>query len=145
MIFFEWQDEYELGLPQIDLQHTMIVNMINELFSALGSAEADYVTRLTLDKLLDYIEEHFAAEESAMREFAYPQIDEHVALHRLLRQQVEGLHRQHHATGRVSGFELIEFLKNWFEKHIVVTDKAFGAHVARCNEAARKAHDHGAD
>lgn len=138
MVFFKWKDEYELGLPHIDLQHTMIVNMINELFVALGSDEVETTTRKTLDKMLMYVEEHFASEETAMRENNYPELEEHLREHAEFRAKVEVLYNRHQADEKVSAFELIEFLKVWFESHIVEVDKRFGIYVNQLSEAARK-------
>ena len=46
MVFFEWKEQYELGLPHIDLQHTMIVNMVNELYMSLAGLGLFYAGRL---------------------------------------------------------------------------------------------------
>ena len=139
MVFFKWKDEYELGLPHIDLQHTMIVNMINELFVSLGSEEADFTAKKTLDKMMLYVEEHFASEETAMQENNYPALEDHLKEHNDFRGKVEKMYRNHQAGDKVAGFELIEFLKDWFQSHIVKVDKEFGKYVYQLSEEARKA------
>ncbi len=140
MVFFQWKDEYELGLPHIDLQHTMIVNMMNELFIDLGSRQAPVTIRKTLDKLLLYVEEHFATEEEAMRASGYPDIDAHLLEHEKFRADVERLTERHRQNETIAASEMIEFLKSWLRNHIAEVDKKFGAHACSINEEARKAH-----
>jgi len=137
MVFFEWKDEYELGLPHIDLQHTMIVNMMNELFVTLGSSETEETIRKTLEKMLLYVEEHFASEEAAMLENNYPEFDSHFREHEAYRARVKELHQRHHADEKIAAHELIEFLKDWFQNHIAEVDKRFGNYVYTLSEEAR--------
>ena len=138
MVFFKWKDEYELGLPHIDLQHTMIVNMMNELFVDLGSKKAPETIKKTLDKLLLYVEEHFDAEETSMREIAYPDMEAHLREHEKFRKDVEQLIERHKADEYIAASELIEFLKAWLRNHIAEVDKKFGAHVCALSEEAKK-------
>lgn len=140
MVYFKWDEEYEIGLPQIDLQHTMIVNMINELFDSLGSSAADVAARKNLDKLRLYVEEHFAAEEAAMREYDYPLLEDHLAEHDRIRVQVNSMFDAHHSTGRISAFDLIEFLKDWFQVHIAEVDGEFGRYFRKKCEEARQSY-----
>jgi len=138
MIFFEWKDEYELGLPHIDLQHTMIVNMINELYASLYTGEELSTTDKVLAKLLEYVEDHFAAEELAMRESNYPDQKSHFAKHEGFRKTVNRLHGRHQTGERVAVHELTSFLKDWVKEHIAQDDKAFGIFVFQLSEEARK-------
>lgn len=137
MVFFQWKEEYEIGLPHIDLQHTMIVNMMNELFIDLGSKKSPNTIKKTLDNLLIYIEEHFATEEEAMTEIDYPDLDAHLCEHEKFRADVEELTKRHREEDNIAASELIEFLKNWLRHHIAEVDKKFGIHAIAINEQAR--------
>ncbi len=140
MVFFQWKEEYELGLPHIDLQHTMIVNMMNELFVDLGSKEAPQTVKRTLGKLLLYVEEHFATEETAMREAAYPDLDAHLVEHEKFRQDVLDLTARHRADEHIAAAEVIEFLKDWLSSHIAEVDRKFGAYVSKRGDEAKEAY-----
>ena len=138
MVFFEWKEQYELGLPHIDLQHTMIVNMINELYMSLETGEEESTTGKILEKLLCYVEDHFVSEEAAMQENNYPDQDAHLAAHDAFRVKVTRLHHRHQAGERIAGYELSEFLKDWLLEHIAQIDKAFGVFVFQLSEKAKE-------
>ena len=138
MVFFEWKEQYELGLPHIDLQHTMIVNMINELYMSLETREEEDTTSKILEKLLCYVEDHFASEESAMREYNYPDQDAHLAAHNAFRVKVTRLHNRNQAGERIASYDLSEFLKDWLLEHIAQIDKAFGVFVSQLSEKAKE-------
>jgi len=138
MVFFKWKEEYELGLPHIDLQHTMIVNMMNELFVDLGSKKSPETIKKTLDKLLLYVDEHFSEEETAMLENDYPDKDAHFAEHEQFRQDVDALRQRHKIDGYLAASEMIEFLKSWLRNHIAEVDKKFGNYVCALSEEAQK-------
>ena len=138
MVFFKWKDAYELGLPHIDLQHTMIVNMMNELFISLGSKESEVTIRKTLENLLVYVEEHFATEEEAMKATDYPDMDAHLAEHEKFRKDVEDLSKRHLKDDYIAASEMIEFLKSWLRNHIAEVDKKFGDYACALSEEAKK-------
>ena len=139
MVFFEWKDEYELGLPDIDLQHTMIVNMLNELHAAMESGQQIVTAEKTLDKMLLYVAEHFATEEQAMRDNGFPGLDAHMLEHEIFRGKVQALHERHVQGADVASHELIAILMAWLKNHIAEVDQEFGAFVCQKSEEAKKA------
>jgi len=138
MPFFEWKDEYELGLPDIDLQHTMIVNMLNELHASLEDGESDKVAERTLGKMLLYVEEHFNTEECAMRAQGFPGAAAHVVEHEVFRAKVHALHEKHHQESAVASDDLVAILMAWLKNHIAEVDQDFGRFVREQSEQARK-------
>ena len=83
--------------------------------------EEDTTSKI-LEKLLCYVEDHFASEESAMRENNYPDQDAHLAAHEAFRVKVTRLHNRHQAGERIASYELSEFLKDW-AMPIIAPDK----------------------
>lgn len=77
---------YELGIAELDTQHSEI----EALFTALQESITD---RKRWSELLDSVCEkmrfHFYAEESIMRVFAYPELQEHARKHQEVLQSVE--------------------------------------------------------
>ena len=138
MIFFEWKDAYELGLPDIDLQHTMIVNMLNELHAARKDGESDKVAERTLGKMLLYVEEHFNTEENAMRAQGFPGIEAHIVEHEVFRAKVHALHEKHYQQSAIVSDDLVTILMTWLKDHIAEVDQDFGRFVRERSEEARK-------
>jgi len=140
MVFFEWKDEYELGLPDIDLQHTMIVNMLNELHVAIESGDPEGIVEKILAKMLLYVDEHFATEETTMKGLGFSGYNAHVVEHEVFRGKVNALNERHQLGQSVATDELIIILINWLKIHIAEVDQEFGRFVHEQSEQSRKSY-----
>ena len=67
MQLFPWQEDYEIGLVEIDRQHRHLVRLINELSDAMIAHKGHKTAPQSLEKLVDYIQLHFTTEEEVMR------------------------------------------------------------------------------
>jgi hemerythrin len=120
--FVEWSDDLSVGIEEIDDQHKVLVDLINEMHDAIHQRHGSEVVRDVLTKLAEYTKIHFVVEESLMRILGYPDYEAHKAQHEKLIQAIQEL--QHKVeTGKTSiGFELMHFLKVWLTKHIMESD-----------------------
>ncbi|NKF20950.1 bacteriohemerythrin [Solimonas marina] len=123
-----WTPELSVGIDEIDAQHKLLVDLLNQLHVAIltqhGSAEAMHV----LHELIDYTRIHFAVEESLMRVLGYPDYEAHKASHEQLLEQVLNLQRRLIDEGQGITFELLHFLKRWLSVHIMETDRSYTPH-----------------
>jgi len=125
-MLFKWSTEYEIGLPEIDAQHRGLVAMINDLYVAKQAGEGAAAVKSTIERLLQYTQEHFEAEEWAMKRTQYPNYESHHRVHvALTRQVVEMLA----AGDALPTFELLNFLSAWLKEHIGHADRDFGRYV----------------
>ena len=66
---FEWNEIYELGIPEIDLQHKKLISISNELYDV--ATKGDVNLKITMSKILknltDYTVYHFTSEEEFMK------------------------------------------------------------------------------
>ncbi len=127
---FQWSDDFCVGVEEIDQQHQVLVDMLNDMHEAIvckrGSAEA----RKILDQLADYTKTHFALEEGLMRIMRYPGFDIHKQQHVDLLNQVTELQEKLDSGKAAISFELLHFLKIWLSQHINESDKRYGAYFA---------------
>ena len=124
----EWSDELSVGIQEIDEQHKMLVDLLNQLHEAIHKRHGSEATRKILDELADYTRIHFAVEESLMRVLEYPDYEAHKHEHENLIQQMVDL-KQKLDTGTHSiSFELLHFLKVWLTKHILESDREYSPH-----------------
>lgn len=132
-----WSDELSVGIEEIDAQHKVLVDLLNQLHIAIltqhGSAEAMHV----LGELIDYTRIHFAVEESLMRVLGYPDYEAHKAGHEQLLQQVMDLQRRLLEEGHGITFELLHFLKRWLSVHIMESDRAYSPYFLARGVQAR--------
>ncbi|MCK7492479.1 MAG: hemerythrin domain-containing protein [Comamonadaceae bacterium] len=70
MAILVWNEDYRVGLDEVDQQHQGLVDMINRLDAAISDGEpSDVIVRLLAD-LKSYTHYHFSTEEHLMRECA---------------------------------------------------------------------------
>ena len=77
--FVEWSDVLSVGIEEIDAQHKVLVDLVNEMHQAIHQRRGSDAVREILAQLADYTRIHFAVEESLMRILGYPGYDDHKA------------------------------------------------------------------
>ncbi len=129
MAFFDWKDEYRVGVKQVDQQHRKLVNLVDELYEAMKMGKGSEGARRVLRGLVDYTKTHFRTEEEFMKTHSYPGLLAHKREHEDLAKQAEELLYQVE-TGKLSvPIETGKFLKEWLSTHILGTDKKLGIYL----------------
>ena len=138
---FIWGDQYLTGINAIDQQHQKLVNMINALYAARQQHYAADILQALFDDLGSYLVEHLDFEEALLEQHHYPQCESHRAEHRRFRDNLQQLQHQCPEGGQeVQGKlvdQLLDFLKEWFVKHVLVSDMAYAPHVRQHSTAQR--------
>ncbi len=129
MALFDWSADYELDIPQIDAQHKELVNMINTLYESIREDHSSQTVNQTLNRLLRYVEVHFETEEALMRQRRYPGYDNHLLLHKYLRDKVLDLKKEQLQGREIATFELLNFLVDWLKNHIANADVAIARYI----------------
>lgn len=127
MALLSWKSEYSVNVKEIDAQHRKLVDMINELNEAMAQGKAKDVLGAILDKLVSYTAGHFALEERLLQTHGYDGYQEHKDKHDKMTAKVLDLQRQFNAGQMSMTIEVMNFLKNWLDKHIVGTDMKYSA------------------
>ena len=119
------ENEYSVGIGSIDAQHQNLFAIARELYAAMSAGQGKVSLSRLLDRLVQYTAVHFAHEERLMRLNDYPDFQAHKAQHDALTKQVLAFQADFEG-GRVSmTVQLLQFLKDWLEKHIKVSDFAY--------------------
>ncbi len=126
MAFFVWKEEYSVGIRKFDEQHKRIVGFLNELYEAMKGGKGKEALGEVLNGLVEYTRSHFLAEESLMRLYNYPGLDEHRAKHEKMAKHVAALVGKYESGELTSPIQITNFLKDWLGKHIMQTDNAYG-------------------
>jgi hemerythrin len=125
MSLFTWNESYSVGINQIDRHHQEIMNMINELNEAMLHGKGREIVGGILKKLINYTASHFAYEEKLMSQHGYPEYDEHKAKHDKMVDKVLALQKDVNANKLTVSSEVMKFLQDWLNKHIMGTDKKY--------------------
>ncbi|MCP3931606.1 MAG: hemerythrin family protein [Bacteroidetes bacterium] len=114
---FKWNDEYLIGIDEIDAQHKRLFSIA----STFEQAKTDSQSRKALMEVFRYTREHFTLEELFMKKVNYPGYLDHKHEHEMFIDQLNDL---------VSCFDnspeerdkLITLLAHWVVDHICNSD-----------------------
>lgn len=124
-VIFYWNKNMFTNIAEVDYQHFMIVNYINELYQQLLSNENPAKMLSTMENLYEITKVHFADEQKLMTKHGYPglntQVSEHTKLLKDLKTFIESI-KNHTA---VIDQKLVEFLKEWLTHHILEEDMQY--------------------
>jgi hemerythrin-like metal-binding protein len=130
-----WNDELETGVAEIDEQHRILVNSINETNVRLNTTQvnAAVLEKITQD-LLSYALYHFETEEELMQSLGYQEASPedaqtHQRQHREFSATVVSVREGIKAGRLISREDLLGFLNGWLIQHILLTDKKLGAFI----------------
>ena len=130
MPLITWSDNYSVKIAKFDNQHKNLVNIINDMHSAMGSGKGKELLKPTLEKLIDYTVKHFAEEESEMKRTGYHSYTSHKFEHDKLTRTVKELYSKINSGQTVLSMEVMNFLREWLTSHIVKVDKQYSDHLA---------------
>ena len=127
--FIEWKDEYSVGIDSIDQQHKKLLNLINQLQTAVDYSTGDEFEREALDELVDYTKTHFVYEEGLMKDNDYPGFEPHKAQHEKMFKKVEEVLAEYEKDHDTAMSNAAEYLKGWLINHINGTDKEYSSYL----------------
>ena len=125
MAFMAWDEQYAVGIAEIDRQHQGLVRMINDLHAALVAERGQLALAEIVGRMLDYAAVHFATEETLLKQHRYPQYDAHRGEHEGFRVKARELKQRVDNKRFVLTLEVINFLKDWLSDHILVSDREY--------------------
>ncbi len=123
----EWKDEYSMGILEIDNQHRLLLRSISVIEESIRLNQGWSNTHYAILELIQLARMHFSFEEALMRMFAYPRMDTHQDEHQHFFTRLDGIERQ--SLRKSAEAEMIDFLKSWLTKHILVSDRDYAKHI----------------
>ncbi len=142
MPLIEWTDDMSVGLPELDEDHKLIIEAINQLDASVGDAAQQDVVRRHLMRLRRYAEVHFACEENVLIACAFPVLEvqkkEQQDFVKCIQEATQRFDAKPAESAEIISQELLGFLTDWLRHHILIEDMAYRPYVER-NPEARKA------
>ncbi|WP_027722238.1 bacteriohemerythrin [Maridesulfovibrio zosterae] len=121
----EWSDDLSVHVRTIDEHHMVLLDLINELYSAMRNRKTGEVVGEVTSRLLEYTIYHFGYEEKIFDKHKYSETEPHKKLHRIFIKKIEDFKDDIEAGNLASSTEIIRFLKDWLIKHIMVVDAKY--------------------
>ncbi|HHY05065.1 MAG TPA: hemerythrin family protein [Thermoanaerobacterales bacterium] len=126
-----WKEEYRIGIKLIDEQHKKLFELANKAFDLLK--DDFYIDKyddiiMILKELKNYAIYHFKSEEDYMESIKYRKILSHKVEHDDFIQKIEEVDIDKIDENQDKYIlDLLEFIVNWIDKHILGTDKLITA------------------
>jgi hemerythrin-like metal-binding protein len=125
MAYLEWDQNYSVGLNEIDEQHKKFISLINSLYDAMSVGQSKAVLDDLIRQLSEYAIYHFHLEEKYMQDFNYPEFEEHKKLHESFTQKIEQFKNEYYSGKLLLSVEIITYMKDWLLHHILIADYKF--------------------
>ncbi|MBZ5584134.1 MAG: bacteriohemerythrin [Acidobacteriia bacterium] len=126
---FEWTKDHAIGLPQVDAQHQAIFRMARELYDEMSTGGGSDAAKRILQRVVQYTEHHFAAEERLMRQYHYPELDAHLQQHQEFARRVLEFQADFQAGRTMLTVEMFRLLRDWLEVHIKESDRGYAEFI----------------
>jgi hemerythrin len=135
MSFVDWDPNYSVHISQFDNHHKDLIRLINEAHENFVTRAGKEATRVIIDRLVDYAQYHFTAEEDWMKDHDYPELGWHTAEHNSFWHKVFDFQASYHNGDKQLTVEVLTFLKDWLMDHVCAADAAYGSFAATQVEA----------
>jgi hemerythrin-like metal-binding protein len=122
-----WDEDLSVGIPEMDADHKVLVNLLNTLSDQnIGHEDVNRA----LEALINYTLYHFEREEKLMQACEVPFFAEHMKVHKALAIKTTELVKKWHETESSEVMnELLSFLRSWLVKHIMEEDKRISPYI----------------
>lgn len=126
MALIQWDETFELGIPELDHELRELVDLINLLSSRLSEDASELEICEILADLQVAATVHFALEESVMRDHGYNGIAAHKAEHELLLDRIlDVMDGRRLGTYQPCESDRAHQLRDWLVAHIHSADARF--------------------
>lgn len=123
-----WTEDMSVGVEQLDDHHRRLIDLANQLGTAIAANNTEHVTGAVLGELVRYVYYHFGEEERLMEEVGYADLATHRKHHRAMAEHVRGLeNRYNNDPDTVITADLHSFLADWLVNHIRSEDRLYKA------------------
>ena len=120
-----WDESFSVNVSEIDHQHKKLLEMANELHTAIMERKDEDLLGKIVSGLISYTETHFKTEEKYFDLLGYPEKKEHIEEHKSFIKKISEIIDELGAGKRTLSRDVLEFISEWLETHIKGTDKNY--------------------
>lgn len=121
----EWSDKYSVGVSELDNQHIKIIELINELNANMDLTSRSDKLHNILGRIILYAQNHLDYEEKLLKEYNYPDYENHKNKHQSYKQKVSDFAVEILEYREDMPTDLLNYLKQWWTNHILIEDMKY--------------------
>ena len=120
-----WNDDFKVGVEQLDEQHRQLIQILNRLISKPQATTGSETISELLNDMMNYSKTHFETEENFLRQCNYPHLDEQIAQHRAFRKKNVDFCTATMQKDKTVPKEILHYLHDWWMNHILKSDMKY--------------------
>lgn len=122
MTLMKWDNSLSVGVKELDDQHKLLIDLINDAYAAIQQHDERLLCEL-IDKMSEYAELHFATEEGYMKKYGFPELSSHQFKHAKFKSEVEQFKKNQ--FDKLNFSKIFVFLSRWLTTHIMEEDMQY--------------------
>jgi len=123
--FFRWTTKYSVGVPELDEDHQILFELINQLRVVVKSGQVSMLGP-TVDDLQQYMIYHFRREEELMMIAEYEYLENHKLVHRLMETRIQRfIDDPANLNNMDSAVSLAAMIESWLKDHTLGMDRNY--------------------
>jgi hemerythrin len=130
MGLIKWNEFYSVNIEEIDSQHKKLINLINRMYDAMKAGRGGEALSAVLTELVDYTVYHFETEERLFIQYGYAEYEAHKIIHDDLTRRARELKDQLDRGNNLITMDVMLFLSNWLNVHILEVDKKYSPYLS---------------
>lgn len=117
-----WNKDYELGIPELDIQHRMLFNIVKILIDSVNQKREDEVIKEVLQELSRYTYYHTDSEEKYFGDTI--EHHEHIEEHNRFKEDIDRFKDIYQSQTDNEFVEMmLLYLQAWIENHVKGMDR----------------------
>lgn len=121
-----WKNEYSVNVKEIDDQHRIMFEIINNLIVLISSPLPNKEdVQAIIGRLVEYKVAHFATEEKYFHKFNFGGTVAHEEAHKKFDEKVKEIQAQHPDSVVAASFALVDYLEDWLIGHLIGMDQEY--------------------
>ncbi len=121
-----WQDDYSVNVDEIDLQHQQLIKLVNNLHASVENRISKNELEGLLIELVKFTCIHFSTEEKYMKDYNFPECEQHSKEHRALLEHMDNLVSLVSNGKSPTFYSDYDISSDWALIHITGYDKKLG-------------------
>ncbi len=126
-----WNDTLYHSHEHLDDDHRVMAALINRLYLCVNENVGQGAVAAAARELFKFSSAHFSHEKELMLAHDYPEVASHLAEHKILLDELQGLILNIENNGGTARPATVEFLDDWFATHLRGADTRFGAFLKK--------------